>query len=111
MTTLMPTDSNDNAIPALRLKDNGAHAITIGASTTRNITAFNATTKIVSLYADVPTYIACGGASVTATTSDHYFPAGVYYDIAIGGDNTAHYTHIATLQVGSGGTLYVSEKE
>jgi hypothetical protein len=48
---------------------------------------------------------------VTATESDHYFPQGVYYDLAIGGGKTAHYTHVAALRVSSDCTLYISEKE
>ncbi len=111
MTTLLPQDSNDNPIPALRLKQNKAHKITVGPTSTRNSTAYEADTQIVSLYSNVDTYISCGDASITATTSDHFLPAGIYYDISIGGDHSAHYTHIAALQVSSAGTLYISEKE
>lgn len=111
MTTILPQDSNDHPIPALRLKNGGAHQITISASSVRNTTALDTNTKIISLYCDAPAYIAFGDSSVTATSADHYFPAGIYYDVAIGGDNTAHYTHIATLQVSGSGTLYISEKE
>ena len=111
MTTLLPQDSNDNPIPALRLKSGGAHQITIGASSARNTTALDDDTRIISIYSDTAIYIAYGDSSITATTSDHYFPAGIYYDIAIGGDNSAHYTHLAALQVSDAGTLYISEKE
>lgn len=111
MTTFLPRDSNGNPIPALRLKQGGAHTITIGASSARNASAFSADTSIISLYASVPVYLKFGNSSVTATAADHYFPAGVYYDISIGGENTAHYTHIAALQAEGGGTLYISEKE
>lgn len=111
MTTLLPQDSNDNPIPALRMRPSGAHEITISVSSTRNSAAFNAETRIISLYSDVPVYIAFGNSSVSATTSDHYLPAGLYYDVSIGGDGNAHYTHIAALQTSSAGTLYISEKE
>ncbi|MGH1456100.1 MAG: hypothetical protein ACRBDI_04915 [Alphaproteobacteria bacterium] len=111
MTTLLPQDSNDNPIPALRMKNGAAHQITIGASSIRNGSAFNADTQIISLYADVPIYLAFGDSSITATTSDHFFPAGIYYDVSIGGDKSAHYTHIAVLQVNGAGTLHISEKE
>ncbi len=111
MTTLLPQDLNDNPIPALRLKNGGAHSITIGAASARNAVAFDSETRIISIYSDTPVYIAFGGASVNATTSDHYFPANVYYDIAIGGDNSAHYTHMAALQVSQSGAIYISEKE
>ncbi len=111
MTTLLPQDLNDNPIPALRMKSGGAHSIAAGASSTRNSTAFDADTQIVSLYADVPVYIAFGDNTVTASSSDHYLPAGLYYDVSIGGDHSAHYTHVAVLQASSAGTLYISEKE
>lgn len=111
MSTFLPHDSNDTPIPALRLKNSGAHALSATSSSVRNSTAFDAATRVVSLYAAQPVYVKFGDFSVTATTSDHYFPAGVYYDFAIGGDNTAHYTHLAVLAVGSDGSVYVSEKE
>ncbi len=111
MTTLLPQDLNDNPIPALRLKTGGAHNITIGASSARNASAFDASTRVISIYSDVPVYIAFGDSSINATASDHYFPANLYYDIAIGGDSSAHYTHMAVLQVSQAGTIYISEKE
>ena len=111
MTTLLPQDSNDNPIPALRLKSGGAHSVAAGSSSARNAVAFDDATQIISLYADVPVYVSFGGATVTATTSDHFFPAGLYYDVSIGGDNAAHYTHVAVLQADSAGTVFISEKE
>ncbi len=111
MSTLLPQDSDNNPIPALRLKGSAAHTISAGASSARNTTAFDADTRVVSVFADVPVYINFGGSTVTATTSDHYFPAGVYYDIAIGGDRTGHNTHLAILRVGTDGSVYISEKE
>ena len=111
MTTLLPQDVNDNAIPALCMKSGGAHTIAAGASSARNSTAFDANTQIVSVYADVPVYIAFGDNTVTADSSDHFLPAGLYYDVSIGGDKSAHYTHIAVLQADTAGTLYISEKE
>ncbi len=111
MTTFLPQDSNDNPIPALRLKDSDAHAIAVSGTSARNSTAFDTDTRVVSLYSTVPVYVVFGDSSVTATTSDHYFPAGVYYDVAIGGEKTKHNTHVAALAVNVSGNLYVSEKE
>tara|TARA_B100001093_G_C26139488_1_gene722711 strand:- start:160 stop:495 length:336 start_codon:yes stop_codon:yes gene_type:complete len=111
MSTFLPQDSNDNPIPALRLKQGGAHSISASASSARNSTAFAADTRIISLYADVPVYVRFGDSSVSASTSDHYFPAGLYYDVALGGENTAHYTHIAVLRANTDGSVYISEKE
>ena len=111
MTTKLPMDVNDNPIPAMRLKDNSAHTITFSISSARNSTAFDSETRVLSLYATQDVYIKFGGATGTATSSDHFFPAGTYYDMAIGGDGTGHYTHLAVLRTTQDGSLYVSEKE
>ena len=113
MTTLLPKDADNNTIPALRMRDNGAHNITTSAISARNSIAFDSGTKVVSIYATEPVFIAFGDSSVTATTSDHYFPAGVYYDIAISGGSGkgSQNLYIAALSAGVDGTLYISEKE
>jgi hypothetical protein len=108
----MPQDSDNNVIPALRLRSGaGAHSVTASGTSARNSTAFNADTRVVSVYATVPVYLNFGDSSVTATSSHHYFPEGVYYDFSVGGGASSHYTHVAVLQVSSGGTVYISEKE
>ena len=56
-------------------------------------------------------YLKFGDSSVTAAGTDHFFPAGVYYDIAIGGDGAARYTHMAALRVTTDGSVHISEKE
>ncbi|QQG36224.1 MAG: hypothetical protein HYS17_00060 [Micavibrio aeruginosavorus] len=112
MPAMLPRDSENNIIPVVRLKDGAAHAINATASSARNSTAFSSDTQIISLYATVPVRLRFGGAGVTATTSDHYFPAGVYYDVSIGGGKVGHYPYLAVLREGgSDGVLYISEKE
>ncbi len=112
MTTLLPKDADNNPIPALRLKSGGAHKINATGTSARNSVAFHKDTKVISVYADQPVYIALGGASVTATTSSHYLPADFYYDLAIsGGVKGAQATHIAVLAADDNGTMYISEKE
>lgn len=111
MPALLPVDCDNNPIPAVRLKPSGAHSIAATATTARNANAFAADTQIVSLYATGPVYVKFGDPSVTATTSDHYFPSGVYYDFSLGGDKVPHYTHVAVLRVSADCALYVSEKE
>lgn len=111
MSTFLPTDSNDHIIPVLRLKPSGAHAIsaTTGSSA-KNSTAFASDTKVVSIYAAEDMYIKFGDASVTATSSDHFFPAGVYYDFAIGGEHVVHTPYMAALAVSTNGAIYISER-
>lgn len=111
MPTLMPRDQNNFPIPALRLKSDGAHNIIASGTSARNSAAFDADTRVVSLYAEVPVYVAFGDSSVTASASDHYYPDGIYYDFAIGGDQTGQATHIAVLAASASGAVYISEKE
>ena len=110
MPTILPTDENNNPIPALRFRDGGAHKITVTGVSARNTTAFDSRTRIISLYATGPVYVRLGGASVTATATDHYFPGSIYYDIAIGGEEAAQTTHIAVIKADTDCTLYISEK-
>jgi hypothetical protein len=111
MPTLLPKDMDNQPIPALRLKSGSAHQISASVSTARNTNAFDEDTRVIGFYADVPVYAAFGKADITASSSDHYIPAGLYYDFAIGGDKTGHATHVAVLAADSDGTVYISEKE
>ena len=110
--TYLPLDNDEYPIPALRLKaTGGAHAIAATATSARNATAFNANTRVVSVYATGPVYLRFGGSSVTATSGDHYYPAGVYYDFSIGGNKVGQFTYLAVLRADTDCTVYVSEKE
>jgi hypothetical protein len=113
MPTLLPKDADNNVIPALRLKNPGAHTLAVTATSARNTTAFNAETRVVSVYATGAVYLKFGDGTVVAASSDHYFPAGVYYDIALSGgsDKGPHFTHVAALRVDVDCTVYISEKE
>ena len=109
--TILPQDTFDRPIPALRLKPGAAHSIAASASSARNAAVFGDTTRIVSLFATVPVYLRFGGSSVSAATTDHYFPEGIYYDVAIGGDEAPQYKYVAVLRASTDGTVYISEKE
>lgn len=112
MTVFLPRDAHGHPVPAVRLKPGGAHTIAVTAASARNATAFNAGTRLVSLFATGPIFVRFGGADVAAAATDHYYPGGLYYDFAIGGDGPAHMTHIAAIRAGdSNATLYISEKE
>ncbi len=113
MTTLLPKDADNNIIPALRLRDSGAHSLNVGGSSVRNIIPFSDETKIISVYASAPIFLKFGDESVAAASSDHYFPGGVYYDIALTGGNGkgAHHAYVSALRAEGDCTLYISEKE
>lgn len=102
----LPRSSDDTVIPVAALKDGGSHAITSSAASARNSVAFDAGEQIVSVYATQAVFIKFGDATVEAAATDHYFPAGVYYDFF----KPAGCTHLAVIQATAGGTVYVSEK-
>ena len=110
MTTL-PRDNDNNAIQALRLNPNGAHALNAGATSSRNAQAFDNDTRIVSVYATGPVYLQFGESDVSASNNNHYFPSGLYYDFAIGGGKTLQFTHIAVVAADENCQVYLSEKQ
>ena len=113
MTTLLPKDADNNIIPALRLTDGGSHQMTATASAVSNSTPFNQTTKVISLYSTEPIYIKFGETGVMATNTDHFFPAGTYYDIAISGGagKGPHSAFISALAVSADASVFISEKQ
>lgn len=110
MTTQIPCDADGVPIPALRLKADGSHALAVTAASGR-IGPFDPETRVVTVFASAPVFLRSGDADVTAATTDHYFPEGVLMALSLGGAKAGRHTHIAALQAGTGGTLYVSEME
>lgn len=111
MTLYLPQDKDGNPVPAIRLKDEGAHTMSVSGIAARNGTAFDPETRIISVFATEPVFVKFGDETVTATNADHYFPANVYYDFAIGGDKVGQYSHISAIAAGAAGNVYISEKE
>jgi hypothetical protein len=108
--TILSTDLNNNPIPVLSLRQGGAHRINASAISARNTAAFNSQTRVISLYATAPVYVRFGDAAVSASNTDHYFPAGTYYDFAIGGDQKAFTPYIAVLAADYDCSVFISEK-
>ena len=109
--TSMPTDSDNNPIPALRLRPDAAHAIAAGTSAGRNTIPFDSKTKVVSVYTTQPVFLKFGDQNVQATSADHFYPTGIYYDFAIGGDKVGHATHLSAIRADTtDAVVYVSEK-
>lgn len=107
----MPTDANDNPIPALGFKDQANQTIPATAASARNTTDFQSSTKVILLTSTVPVFIRFGGSTITATSSDAYLPAGSCY-IAINQDAESMVTRIAVIRADTtDGTVYVSEMQ
>ncbi|MCS5597896.1 MAG: hypothetical protein NZ828_11655 [Alphaproteobacteria bacterium] len=112
MASLLPEDANGNPIPALKFKDSGAHKVNIDTVTSaRNTGAFSTKTDVISIYSTEDCFVKIGTSSVTATTSDHFIPAGIYLDIAIGPNADTQNAYMAVIAANASGTVYISEKE
>lgn len=110
MSTLLPVDENTNPIQVLRLRDLATHRITVTAVSARTSVAFNPTTRVVTLVATTPMFVRFGNATVAATVTDHYIPANVPIDVAIGGDKNFQATFAAAIRAATDGVLYISER-
>lgn len=111
--TYLPLDQDGQVIPAMRLRSDKSHAINISSTAARNVTGFDSETRVVSVFSTVPVYLAFGeNASVVAQTGDHFYPANVYYDMAVGGDKTGQFKYLSAIAVNASdtGTLFISEK-
>ncbi|MEM6903040.1 MAG: hypothetical protein AAF556_07360 [Pseudomonadota bacterium] len=109
MPTSLPIDSQGNAIPALRPRPGAAHEIAVTSTSARNAVAFADDTQIIGVFASVPSKIALGDNTVTATSIDHFVPAGQYLFFSIGMATRGRASHIAVIATDGDGTLYISE--
>lgn len=104
--TSMQKDGDGYPIPALRLRDDNAHSITVTSASARNTTAFESDTRVISVYATEDMYVRVGGSDVEATDQHHFIPKFIYLDVAIREEDT----HIAAIRSTVDGVLKVSEK-
>lgn len=111
MTTLLPRDDDNIPIQILRLKAGKAHAISVTATSARNATAFDASTRAIAVYATGPCFVRSGGATVVAVATDHYLPGGTYLYFSLGQGKAGRDTHIAAIRASADVTLYISELE
>ncbi|CAK0774761.1 Cupin domain-containing protein [Azospirillaceae bacterium] len=111
MATLLPRDDDGHPIPALRLRANGAHTVSVTQTSARNHIAFSTETRVIGVYATGAVFLQSGNATIAATSSDHYFPGGVYYDISLGNGQQETHNYLAAIRVDSDCVLYISEKE
>lgn len=111
MSTFLPRDDDREPIPALRLKPDGAQTLTLGSTSMRTATPFDARTRVIAVYASSPAFVRTGGPSVAASDSDHYLPAAVYLYFSLGDERTGAHSHLAAIGAEGDGTLHLSELE
>jgi hypothetical protein len=101
---ILTRDINGTAVQALRPSGNVANITFSGVSASVQLPTGLITGEIVRVAATETCYIAFGGPSITATTSDILMPAGVEYFIL---PNAT--THVAALQVTTSGVAQFME--
>lgn len=109
MPTILPTDSQGTAIPALRPRSGGAHEIALSTSSARNAIAFDTATRVIAVYATSAVRMVLGDATASATAADHYLPAGQYIYLSVGSERHGLASHLAAIAEATGGSLYISE--
>lgn len=111
--TRMPRDDNSQTIPVLRFRTGGAQQVAISDSAAASI-SFPSGTRIITLICSVASYFETGDSGVSATTTSHYIPAGLPFDMALGSDLSdvdGYHQYISIRAVSGTGTAYVSERE
>ncbi len=103
---LLPLDGSGHPIDLFRLSPGNAQQIAFTGTSARQTNAFVSNRLAIAVYATKDCFVKTGSNTVTATTSDHFLPAGFYTTLALKGD-----TYIAAISNGTNGTLYISELE
>lgn len=110
MGTLMVRDDDGLPLPILRLRPDGAHHLAVTADSGA-IGPFPDEVRVISLYADGPVHLRTGKADVSASQADHFLPAGLYIDLALGPPGAGRHSHLAAMCPSGRCTLHVSERE
>ncbi|PZQ48867.1 MAG: hypothetical protein DI551_00620 [Micavibrio aeruginosavorus] len=100
MGSLLPKDENNNAIPVMGYKPNGAQKLTLTGASLRNPQPI--TSPVISVYATAAMTMEFGGDDVTADGNKHFVPANTLLDIDT--DGKQYVAFYGT------GTVYISER-
>jgi hypothetical protein len=108
--TKQPRDDGNTAIPVLGYRYRSGQALAISSSSARSA-AFAASTRVISVYSSVDTFIEIGDSSVTAAlNSSAFIPAETYIDIALTSSLALRDQKYLAAVASSSGTLYISER-
>lgn len=111
--TRMPRDDNSQSIPVLRFRTGGAQKVSINSSSASSI-SIPAGTRVITLICSVNAYFETGLEGVVATSSSHYIPAGLPFDMALGSDlsdTDGYHSNISIIADSTSGVAFISERE
>jgi len=111
--TRMPRDDNNHSIPVLRFRTGGAQQLSI-SSNSASRAELPGGTRVISVISSVNAHFETGDVNVTATSTSHYLPSGVPFDMALGSDlsdTDGYHRYISVIAHSDSGTVYISERE
>ena len=118
--SLLPTDGRGNEIPVLSYRDKDGTANTFASTVTTTavrLGPFSEDIQVITMYSNADVHFITGNSTVTATTSSHFFPSGLYYDFNVyyGGEQFSitggnQYISLITSDSSKDANVHVSER-
>ena len=111
--TVMPRDDNSQSIPVLRFRAGSAQSQLVTSSSSV-LFALSEGTRVITVCVSEPCYFETGGVNISASSSSHYIPSQIPYDIALGSGLSStldYHSYIALRAVASSARVYISERE
>jgi len=109
-----PRDDGNDPIPVLGFKNNGGQQVPFTSSSSNVSQQIGSSTRVVTLYSTKDAFIETHGLTTVAatTTSGHFLPATVPYDISMGFETAAvnNDKFVSVLGSTESGVLYISER-
>ena len=118
-SSMMPIDGRNEPMPVLyyRNTDGTANTFASTISTTAvRLGPFSEGTRVLSMYANADVYFITGNSTVTAVTTSHFWPSGLYYDFNVfwGGsfneDGADQYISLITSDWSKDANVHISER-
>lgn len=111
--TRMPRDDNSQSIPVLRFRTGGAQSSAISSGSAVRI-EIPAGTRVITVICTVNAHFETGDEGVQASSSSHFIPAGLPFDMALGSDlsdTDGYHRYISIIADSTSGIAYISERE
>ena len=120
VNSLLPTDGRGNEIPVLSYRSTDGTANTFASTVTTSavrLGPFSKDVQVITMYSNADVHFITGNNTVTATTSSHFFPEGLYYDFNVyyGGNQFStlggnQYISLITSDSSKDANVHVSER-
>lgn len=119
LSSMLPIDGRNEPMPVLYYRNINGTANTFASTistTAVRLGPFSDGTRVLSMYANADVYFLTGNSTITAVTTSHFWPSGLYYDFNVfwggsfnesGGD---HYISLITSDASKDANVHISER-